>query len=404
MNKNPDSSEILPEPVLAACRAPIKSATTLPRQAFISPEFLSLERDRIFSRHWVAVLFEGEIPEAGDAKPFELIDIPLFAVRTAENTIHVFHNICPYDGCLVIIEPQRNLKEIETPYHGWRYDLTGKLQEIPYWSGKENTPLDSLNGRPGDLMPVRTKTWNGVVFINLSNKSETFASAVAPLDQILTDYRMEEIAIESRKDGRPVVERYTWNANWKTVLENTCLNVLHENFVHAAYRASPETPRVDEAGNPTFFNVHDGQLLGFGYSYEELGETYGSLPFPHLGKNPDRAPTTGYYLAFYPSLNISVWANAIQLEIVLPLKPGMTQHTDASFFEKNAASDPDFADARKEYSKMFEAFIVEDQRVVEAVQKGRQSPVYKQQYFSEFWDQNHYNLTQMILDDLVGVA
>ena len=392
--------DLLKSPEIQQCRANIDSARTLPRHAFTSEEFLWLERDRIFSSRWTAVLFAEELPGPGDVKPFELVGIPLFAVRTGVDEIKVFHNICPYDGCLVVTTPSHALDLIETPYHGWQYDLGGKLIKIPYWNGTEDAPLTALNGRSGDLSSVRTVLWNGIVFINLSKKADSFDSVISPLDELLGDYRLEHTAIEVGEDTLPVFNRFTWNANWKTVLENTCLNILHEHFVHAAYRTSPETPRVDEKGNPKFFNIHEGQLLGFGYPYSELDDTYGNLPFPHLGRTEHRAPDTGYYLTFYPSLNITVWANAIEFEIPLPVTPGSTHITTANLFEKDSAVNPEYSAAREEYSRMFEGFIDEDRHVVEAVQKGRQSPVYTQQYYSEFWDENHYNLTQIILDDL----
>ena len=392
--------DLLKSSEIQLCRASIDSARTLPRHAFTSEEFLRLERDRIFSSRWTAVLFAEEIPGPGDVKPFELVDIPLFAARTGDNEIKVFHNICPYDGCPVVTTPGHALDLIETPYHGWQYNLSGRLLKIPYWNGTEDTPLTALNGRPGDLAGVETVSWHGIVFINLSEKAASFESVIQPLNKLLGDYRLEHTAIEAGEDARPVFNRFTWNANWKTVLENTCLNILHENFVHAAYRVSPETPRVDDNGKPKFFNIHEGQLLGFGYPYSELDDTYGNLPFPHLGRSEQRAPDTGYYLTFYPSLNISVWANAIEFEIPLPVTPGATHITTANFFEKDSAVNPEYSSARAEYTRMFEGFIEEDRHVVEAVQKGRRSPVYAQQYFSEFWDENHYNLTQIILDDL----
>lgn len=396
--------ELLPEAVVEACRAPIDRARTLPRQAFTSPAFLALERDRIFSKRWIAVLFEDEVAHVGDARPFELVDVPLVAIRAGDGVVRVFHNICPYDGCPVVLQPRRHLKEIEAPYHGWRYDLLGKLQAIPYWTGKEDTPLTALKGKPGDLAAVQTESWNGIVFVNLSDSGDSFGSAIAPLERLLSDYRLDDIAVGVRADGTADIEEVAWHANWKTVCENVCLNVLHENFVHASYRASSKVPRVDDTGNPTFFTVRDGQLMGFGFSYHELEETYGNLTFPQIGRNKDDPPKTGYYLAFYPSLNVSVWSNAIECEISLPVSPGVTRISAANFFEGGAATDPKLADERRKFSEMFEHFIAEDRRVVEAVQKGRQSPVYEQQYFSAFWDENHYNLTQLILDDLVGAA
>ena len=108
---------LLQSPEIKMCRASIGNARTLPSYAFTSEEFLRLERDRIFSTRWTAVLFADEIPGPGDVKPFELVGIPLFAVRAEADEIKVYHNICPYDGCLVATTPDYGLDIIETPYH-----------------------------------------------------------------------------------------------------------------------------------------------------------------------------------------------------------------------------------------------------------------------------------------------
>ena len=80
-------------------------------------------------------MFAVELPCAGDARPFDLFDQPLLAVRGSDGTLRIFHNIVPYDGCLALLHPARGLESINTPYHGLRYDLGGRLVGAPYWNG-----------------------------------------------------------------------------------------------------------------------------------------------------------------------------------------------------------------------------------------------------------------------------
>lgn len=110
---------------LAAINAPIETAISLPAESYLSREFFDAERERIFNRHWVCVLFDFDVAEPGQALPFELCGMPLLAVRDQQGKLRVFHNVIPYDGCLAIIEPARGLGEITTPYHGWVSGLDG---------------------------------------------------------------------------------------------------------------------------------------------------------------------------------------------------------------------------------------------------------------------------------------
>ena len=127
----------------ASIRAPISEARTLPRAAFTSQDFFDLEVERIFRRNWMALCFAGALPQRGDVVPLELFGMPLLALRGDDAQVRVFHNVCPYDGCLVSLDPQERARELVVPYHGWRYDLRGRLRAIPYWDGNETPELRS---------------------------------------------------------------------------------------------------------------------------------------------------------------------------------------------------------------------------------------------------------------------
>ena len=129
---------------VSAINAPIEMARSLPAVSYQSQEFFDAERERIFSRHWVSVLFDFDVADPGQALPFELCGMPLLAVRDQQGILRVFHNVVPYDGCLAVIEPAMGLNEITTPYHGWIYGLDGKLRAAPFWDGTSRDALHKV--------------------------------------------------------------------------------------------------------------------------------------------------------------------------------------------------------------------------------------------------------------------
>ena len=129
---------------LSRINAPIEEARTLPAEAYSGKDFHDAEREHIFSKHWVSVLFDFDVAEPGQALPFELCGMPLLAVRGQDGKLRVFHNVVPYDGCLAVLAPAHGLERIETPFHGWVYDLRGKLLATPYWDGSPEGDLKSL--------------------------------------------------------------------------------------------------------------------------------------------------------------------------------------------------------------------------------------------------------------------
>lgn len=60
---------------------------------------------------------------------------PVLIVRAPDGAVRAFHNICPYGGCEVLLNPASVLEEFVTPYHGWRYGLDGRLKQAGYWDG-----------------------------------------------------------------------------------------------------------------------------------------------------------------------------------------------------------------------------------------------------------------------------
>lgn len=386
----------------AAIRASIEEARTLPRQAFTSEAFFELEMERIFGRHWTALCFRHQLPEPGRLLPMEFGGIPLLVVHGEDGALRVFHNIVPYDGCLAVIEPIVAQPNITTPYHGWRYDLRGKLIAVPYWDGAVQGDLSSLRGRSGDLVEVRSQIELGIVFIDLSGVAESCESHVEPLRKLLAEYRTLDLDIGRDGNGEPLFDREDLATNWKTHYENWAINVLHEAFTHEVYAESPQIPRVNEAGEKTYVEHIDGSLMALSYLEHDFAETYelDDLPFTHLGVDPETLPERAFIGSLFPNAHLAVFPYFIHMIIALPVSAGRTRTVRAQFYESASAANPDYLEERLALMEDFKQAGLEDGRVTEAVQKARRSPVCEQQFYSPFWDRMHYNFSNIVLDAL----
>ena len=72
----------------------LTNATAMPKELYSSNEILNLEEDLIFSKEWICVGRENEIPEVGDYFTFELGKQPLIVLRDKNKNIKVLSNIC----------------------------------------------------------------------------------------------------------------------------------------------------------------------------------------------------------------------------------------------------------------------------------------------------------------------
>ena len=69
---------------------PIHKANGLPNELYVDQNYLIFERKQLFENKWVVVGVGSSLPKVGDAKPFDLLGIPLIILRDNNNEIRVF--------------------------------------------------------------------------------------------------------------------------------------------------------------------------------------------------------------------------------------------------------------------------------------------------------------------------
>ena len=96
--KNKNLSKILDVKKIEAVDRPIEVANGLPNECYTSEDYLAYEKNRIFCDKWTVVGVGSSIPNPGDAKPYNLLGIPLILIRGKDMQIRVFHNVCSHRG------------------------------------------------------------------------------------------------------------------------------------------------------------------------------------------------------------------------------------------------------------------------------------------------------------------
>ena len=104
------------------------------------------ELDKIFYRGWVFIGHESEIPKPGDFLTRVIGRQPVIMVRGKDGNISVLLNRCAHRGSTVCTVEQGNAKVFTCPYHGWTYDLGGRLLSASHPGGFDQTFDKSKNG------------------------------------------------------------------------------------------------------------------------------------------------------------------------------------------------------------------------------------------------------------------
>ena len=203
----------------ASTRAPLHEACHLPPHFYESAELYQREKEEIFMMDWVCVARVEEIENPGDYMTRRIIDESVIVARNAEGEINAFANVCRHRGAEVAAG-SGNLVEFSCPYHGWLYDLDGKLVGAPYMKQAEG--FDPASCR---LPSLGCEIWAGWVFVNFDAQAVRLADFAARYDQSFGMLQQENCRLGD-KFARDV------DCNWKFVNENL-QDVYHFQTLHA---------------------------------------------------------------------------------------------------------------------------------------------------------------------------
>jgi phenylpropionate dioxygenase-like ring-hydroxylating dioxygenase large terminal subunit len=129
------------------------------------PERLQAELDRVLRRTPTPFCPSAALPEAGSFVAREAAGVPLVVVRGADGRVRAFRNACRHRG-MQVAAGSGCTRAFVCRYHGWTYNLEGRLRHIPHEEGfsgfdKEAHPLVPVSAgyhikatRPESFLPT----------------------------------------------------------------------------------------------------------------------------------------------------------------------------------------------------------------------------------------------------------
>ena len=121
------------------------------RRAFVDPEILEAEREKIFDKCWLYLGHDSELRKAGDYVTRSVGGRTVLFTRDSQGQLHALLNTCPHRGARVCRERAGNAKSFQCFYHGWVFGLDGKLRNLP---GEDGYPADFTSRTSSSLQPV----------------------------------------------------------------------------------------------------------------------------------------------------------------------------------------------------------------------------------------------------------
>jgi p-cumate 2,3-dioxygenase subunit alpha len=237
------------------------------RQAFRSPEILTLEHERVFERCWIYAGHESEIPQPGDFCSRRVAGRPIILAHGSDGQIRVLLNTCTHRGTLVCREPRGNARTFQCPYHAWTYNNCGELVGVP---GEDAYSAAFDRKELGLGVPPRMGSYRGFIFINFNPHSESLLDYLAGATEYL------DLVCDQSEVGMEIVQgaqTYSMRANWKLLVENS-FDGYHAMPTHQRYMAF--LAEIGGMDMPAISRLHgEGKALGNGHAVIEYEPPWG---------------------------------------------------------------------------------------------------------------------------------
>src|SRR5689334_3328678 len=174
---------------------------------YTSQDVFDLDMDAVFTKHWLFVAAEAEVPEPGDFVTVQVGLSSVIIVRDDDEEVRAFHNVCRHRGSRILDEACGSVGNLVCPYHHWTYNVDGRLLHA------ENQPGGFDRSRFG-LKPVHVRDVGSLIFICLAAEPPAdFDDVAARVAPYLVPYQLGRTKVAHQVD---IIEQ----GNWKLVMEN----------------------------------------------------------------------------------------------------------------------------------------------------------------------------------------
>lgn len=356
----------------------IRQARTPPAEFYTDAAVFAALKDRVLARSWHYV---GDLlPPVAAEKSAQLypltllpgcLDEPLLAVADADGAHHCLSNVCTHRGTVLVEQPAAAGPTLRCRYHGRQFALDGTFKHMPEFEGVKHFPAESDN-----LARVSLERWRGLPFVALKPAHE-LAKLVAALDSRIGFIPVEKLKVDTTRS-----REYMVKAHFALYCENY-LEGFHVPYVHAGLNMALE------------YGAYSTELFEFSnlqIGIARPGEPCFDLPRGH----PDHGKrVAGYYFWLFGCTMLNFYPWGLSVNAIRPVTPELTVVKFVSFvwdeskFDKGAGAD-------------LHRVEMEDEAVVEAVQRGLKGRFYRQGRYSPLRETGTHHFHRLLSAALTG--
>jgi choline monooxygenase len=347
-------------------RLPLERARTIPSAWYLEPAMHEAERERVFGNTWQAVGRLDQLSSPGSFFTLDLAGDPIVVVRDEQGEMRAFYNVCRHKGARVACEDQGCATRFRCRYHGWTYDLAGRLRGTPEFDGVAEFRRED-NGLP----QIAVGTWAGLVWVHAGQSPAPLDEWVQPLARKGFDKLLAPFQFVGRRE-------YRLACNWKVYVDNYLDGGYHVNTIH---------PGLASALDYTHYRTEIDEHVSFQIS--PLSSRKGDTAVTSV-----RTGDMAYYAWVFPNLMLNYYEGVLDTNLVQPDGPGACRVIFDYYFTRTEGEGArQFMDESMAVTHQVQ---VEDGDICEEVQRGLASRSYDTGRFSVRREAGGYHFHQCL--------
>jgi choline monooxygenase len=351
---------------------PLERARTIPAAWYHDEEVYRAEVERAFGNCWMAVGRADQLTKPGSYFTIDLAGEPVLVARGEDGVVRAFHNVCRHRAARVACESDGCVTRFRCRYHGWTYDLAGRLRGTPEFEDVEEFPREQ-NGLPA----IAVEPWAGLVWVHQGKSPSPLTGWVAPLARRGIGERLSPFRWVARRE-------YRLACNWKVYVDNYLDGGYHINTIHPGL-----------AGVLDYKNYRNESDEHVNFQSSPMTAKQGAEAVAGV-----RAGDSAIYAWVFPNLMLNFYEGVLDTNLVLPDGPGACRvvfdyyftHTEGdearAFIEKSIA--------------VTDQVQLEDGDICEDVQRGLRSRSYDTGRFGVRREGGGYHFHQLLARWLCG--
>ena len=172
---------------LAKAPEPELGTDPIPKERYLSADFMRRERERLWPRVWLLAGPEADVARPGDWFTLEIGAESILVARARDGRLHAHHNVCLHRGNRLCEPGRGHSPTFSCRYHAWEWNLDGSLRCA-------TDAHTFTQGLPAGLRlgPVRCETWGGFVWVSMDPGGESLADYLGVIREHLAPYHFEE--------------------------------------------------------------------------------------------------------------------------------------------------------------------------------------------------------------------